>query len=191
MSRLADKQEVFALFLTAGLPVERLWELPNGYWPDGEKYDDIRTPWWLCRTSIGLIRVGWRKKVLDIDWTDTGIESIVTTDKVTKNTLMVHAWTMDKAVAYLIELRRQAGTRTIDIDPDAPYPEYGLPEDLVDSAVRHICTVLYGDSDEAKACDEPKRKSLVGDSVRIAMRATLARASSDLNKTPTAPAGLS
>ena len=88
---------------------------------------------------------------------------------------------VDKAVTYLMELRRQAENRTIDIDPTAPYPDYTLPEDLVESAVDHICGRLYGDSDEAKACDDKKRRSLVGDSVRIAMRATLARASKDLN----------
>jgi len=176
--RLATKQEVEALFLTAGLPAQHVWELPNGYWPRHADYAERRAaePWWLVLTEIGLVQVGWRKKVMHIDWSDTGLKTIVTPDDTTKAERYVHAWSNDKAVAYLMELKRQAATRIVAINPDTPFPAYPLPEDLVESAVGKVERV-YGDAE----IDKQKCQSLIGDIVRQAMSATLHRASSDLN----------
>lgn len=179
---LADKTEVEALFLTAGILVQHVWELTNGYWPTHADYAEIRAaqPWWLVQTDFGLVQVGWRKRVMHIEWSATSIKTIVTEDDTTKKEQYVHAWTNDKAVKYLMELKRQAATRITEIDPNTPFTEYPLPEDLVEGAVEKV-TRLYGDSDEAKKLDKEKRESMVGDAVRRAMSATLHRASSDLN----------
>lgn len=106
--REQTKDEATAILTLAGLRPERLWELANQYWPDVPSYDDVRRPWWLAKTSIGLIQIGWRKRVLEIDWKETGVEVTVTPDNVTKGSTMVHAWSTEKAVQYLTRLREAA-----------------------------------------------------------------------------------
>lgn len=97
-----------SLLTLAGFDVTRVWELPNQYWP--ESYADLRKeyPWWLVKTQFGLIEIGWRKSVISIDWSDTGLLAIVTEDKTTKSETLVHAWTMPKALEYLTALRAAA-----------------------------------------------------------------------------------
>lgn len=56
------------------------------------------------KTPKGLIQIGWRKRVISIDWSDTGIRRVVTEDDVTKDDTMVHAYSYAKALAYLTAL---------------------------------------------------------------------------------------
>lgn len=78
------REEVTSILTLAGLRPERMWELANGYWPLAPSYDDVRSPWWLAQTSIGLIRIGSRKRVVSIEWDACKVRGIVTTDDVTK-----------------------------------------------------------------------------------------------------------
>lgn len=99
-----------ALFLLAGFDVESFYKLANDYWPDHPDYADIRrdSPWWLVKTKYGLIKIGNRKRVTVIDWSDTQYQDemgILTNDSVTKTTDMVHAWTVAKTLEYLTALR--------------------------------------------------------------------------------------
>ncbi len=100
-----NEQQVRALFLLAGLEVLRLHELANDYWP--ESYVELRkaSPWWLVETPFGLIKIGWRKRVISIDWTSTPLRKIITPDDVTKSDETVHAWSYAKALEYLTSLR--------------------------------------------------------------------------------------
>ena len=114
-----NEESMKALFLLAGLDVESFYKLENPYWPDHENYADIRrkSPWWLVKTKFGLIKIGWRKRVININWSDTPYRSGVskfadgrdieelTKDDVTKSESMVHAWSNAKAVQYLSCLR--------------------------------------------------------------------------------------
>lgn len=100
-----NQSEVEALFLLAGFKVDRLWQLENKYWPKVPEYDCARTPWWLVKTEIGLVEIGWRKRVISINWSDTTIRKIVTEDTVTKGDSYVHAYSLEKAVEYLRCLR--------------------------------------------------------------------------------------
>jgi hypothetical protein len=106
------REEVTSILTLAGLRPERMWELANGYWPLAPTYDDVRSPWWLAQTSIGLIRIGSRKRVISIDWEATPIEATVTDDDVSKGPKMVHAYSTAKAVEYLTRLRECAETFT-------------------------------------------------------------------------------
>jgi len=106
--RKETRDQAQSILLLAGLSPLRMWELANGYWPDTPVYDDVRRPWWLAQTSLGLIRLGWRKRVLEIDWGATDIKAIVTDDDVTRGETMVHAWSVEKAVAYLRRLKELA-----------------------------------------------------------------------------------
>lgn len=101
------EDRVQALFLLAGIQVANCFELANGYWPKHETYAEVRdaSPWWLVRTQDGdLIQIGWRKRVIAINWGATEFKGIITPDDVTKNEEMVHAWGCVKALEYLTEL---------------------------------------------------------------------------------------
>lgn len=104
------RAEMEAIFLLAGYQITQVWTLPNGYWPDAADYAEIRrnSPWWLAQTQFGPIRIGWRKRVIDIDWSGTGHKvdaGAVTPDDVTRSGTNVHAYGHGSAVNYLRNLR--------------------------------------------------------------------------------------
>ena len=101
-----DEKKVAAIFLLAGIEVQRLYRIENCYWPNVEAYREIRrdSPWWLVKTPTGLVKIGWRKRVIAIDWSDTGVSANVTEDDVTKDLSSVHAWSYSRAVQYLAVL---------------------------------------------------------------------------------------
>lgn len=104
-------EKVLALFLLAGFDVKGTYEIANGYWP--EAYTELRreNPWWLIKTKHGLIKIGWRKRVISIDWSDTHYRAeltgegvwpdTITSDEVTRSETIVHAWSYYKALEYL------------------------------------------------------------------------------------------
>lgn len=102
------KEQVTGFFILSDIHVHRFWELPNNYWPSPKvdsksdarevnafiSYQMLRleSPWWLAKTDHGLIEIGWRKRVIHIDWSDTGLESRdLSTDDVTKSNFSIHA----------------------------------------------------------------------------------------------------
>jgi hypothetical protein len=93
-----DEQTMRGLFLLADIKVLQAWPLVNQY--DADRKD----PWWLVKTPAGLIKLGWRKRVISIDWSDTAIREVITDHEVTKDETMVHAWSVAKAVEYLEQL---------------------------------------------------------------------------------------
>ena len=97
------QDQMLAIFTLAKISVDKFWKLDNGYWPEHPNYYEVRaaSPWWLARTPLGLIQIGWRKRVINIDWSATSLQVIVTTDDVTKSKTNVHAWDETKAVEYL------------------------------------------------------------------------------------------
>lgn len=103
------EQQVRAIFLLASIEVSGVYKTENNYWPSAPSYDDVRrkNPWWLVKTPAGLVHIGWRKRVISIDWSDTSIRQEVTSDDVTKSETLVHAWSYAKAVEYLADLGRQ------------------------------------------------------------------------------------
>lgn len=102
------EQQVRAIFLLAGIEVTGAYKTENGYWPSHPNYDEMRRkePWWLVKTAAGLVHIGWRKRVISIDWSDTTIRQEITKDDVTKSETLVHAWTYAKAVEYMSHLAR-------------------------------------------------------------------------------------
>jgi hypothetical protein len=100
-----------ALFLLAGIEVLAMYRLENEYWPLTPDYEKERreSPWWLVKTSFGLIKIGWRKRVISIDWSDTAFRRLnLTKDDVTKTETSVHAYSYIKALEYLTSLRIEA-----------------------------------------------------------------------------------
>lgn len=95
--------KLMALFAIAGIPIigEPI-KLQNKYWQGHDtKYYH---PWWFVKTARGWIEIGWRKRVISIDWTDTDIRRVVTDDDVTKGAEYVHAYSEAKASEYLTTL---------------------------------------------------------------------------------------
>lgn len=98
--------ESFVATLTlAGLKPTHKWQLVNQY---GSV--EYRGSWWLFKTTIGLIRLGWRHRVIEIDYSQIPVnESIldeedtdVTEDRTRR---YAHAWTDEKCLSYLKNLR--------------------------------------------------------------------------------------
>lgn len=97
-----------AIFLLAGIDVSAVFQIENGYWPKAYVEAREQSPWWLMKTEHGLIRIGWRKRVISIDWADTAVRLELTADDTTKSDTYVHAWSHHKAVEYLASWNRAA-----------------------------------------------------------------------------------
>lgn len=107
-------EDVNAIFLLAGIELYAATPTPNLY--GSASY---RGPWWWCQTVIGPIQIGWRKRVILIDWSlDNPLRCEVTRHDVTKSETMVHAWSYSAAVEYLAALRTyarsDAGRRSLE-----------------------------------------------------------------------------
>lgn len=100
-----DKKVVEAIFLLAGFEIKDITQIPNQYWPS--EYAELRNanPWWDVETEAGIIRIGSRKRVISIEWKNTGLVFVATSDNVTKSSSNVHAYTNAKAVEYLSALK--------------------------------------------------------------------------------------
>lgn len=104
------EEKIRAVFLLADIEVIKLEEIDNEYCsptccPENN--------WWLVTTDIGIIKVGWRKRVINLDWSlvpdaPTGYEF---QDEVTKWATGIHAYGYGKLVQYLVDLK--VGVRNI------------------------------------------------------------------------------
>lgn len=78
-------------------------EIPNEY----SSYD-YHCPWFMVTTKIGHIKIGWRKRVIDIDWSKTIVKKLANVifpnEEVTMGEYWIHAWGYDKAKQYLTKL---------------------------------------------------------------------------------------
>lgn len=68
----ADFEKAFA---DAGLGPIFMEELPNKYQGEKDPYSKY-DPWYVVTTPIGHIEIGWRKRVINIDWTRTVLRSL-------------------------------------------------------------------------------------------------------------------
>jgi hypothetical protein len=88
-----------AILELAEVEVLNKWELPDQY------HERQYMPWLLVKTKYGLLKMGWRKRVMSIEWSDIGFKAKdLTADEVTKEDYLVHAWTVPKAIEYITEL---------------------------------------------------------------------------------------
>ncbi|HKY40729.1 MAG TPA: hypothetical protein VJN18_32565 [Polyangiaceae bacterium] len=90
------------VFADAGYPRVNLVSTPNQYCPC-----DSCPPWYLAQVGeLPPIRIGWRKRVIVIDWEATGqqLPALFEGEGVTKSATMIHAWGYEKASEYLARL---------------------------------------------------------------------------------------
>jgi hypothetical protein len=82
-------------------------KIPNGYWSAASPYG-VNHPWLVVTTPVGRITIGWRKRVISIDWTDSSVnltaDAIFPSEEVTKIGCLIHAWGYDKAKEYLAKI---------------------------------------------------------------------------------------
>ena len=93
-----NKNQLIGSFEAADVSVLRVWELPNGY-----DRTHNSSPWWLVKTHKGLIEVGYRKRVIQLDWSDTDIRKIleVPGPYVTQTDHFIHAKDYNDLIDYL------------------------------------------------------------------------------------------
>jgi hypothetical protein len=94
------KARLLQLFGNRAIFVETI---PNGYCPCA--ICDQTSPWFIVTTDKGRIKIGWRKRVINIDWTDSQIkqtgDQLFPNEDVTKWETGIHAWGYEKAKEYL------------------------------------------------------------------------------------------
>lgn len=110
------------LFIEAGISVVYMQELPNGYCPQGG-WCCLDSPWFKVTTPFGHLTIGWRKSVINLDWTESDIkksgQNLFPDENVTKgghysdeNKYFIHCWGDKKAIEYLKVLKQEAENPT-------------------------------------------------------------------------------
>lgn len=93
-----ERRELLALFQEP-IHVE---EIPNGYCSD---WCCRHLPWFVVTTKAGRVKIGCRKRVIEIDWADTYgtklAKDIFPNEDVTKGNRMIHAWGIEDAKRYI------------------------------------------------------------------------------------------
>ena len=99
---------MIGLFHTAGF--DMIWStvFDNQYSSHPVYYT---SPWLEVITSKGPITIGWRKRVISIDWSKSDIkktaEEMFPDETSTKYDNLIHAWGYDKAIEYLTKLNSE------------------------------------------------------------------------------------
>jgi len=118
---MTEKDWFRKVFEEVGFDRIALEAIPNGYCPC-----DVCAPWFIVTTEIGDVKIGWRKRVIEIDWSEVyeskrekpkwenESETIRASvlfhgEDVTKGKAYIHAWSKEKAVEYLRVLKEKAG----------------------------------------------------------------------------------
>lgn len=92
------------IFQKAGFQHVALEEIPNQYWRDKST-----PPWFMATTEQGFFVIGWRKRVISIEWHDINVPAELFSDQdVTKGFNHIHAWGVAKAIEYLIRIRERS-----------------------------------------------------------------------------------
>lgn len=77
-------------------------EIPNEYCGS---YCCAHKPWFLVTTKAGVIKIGMRKSVVNIDWSQSDVKNtchdLFSSEDVTMGERYIHAWSQDKAREYL------------------------------------------------------------------------------------------
>lgn len=76
-------------------------KIPNGYDPDYF----VHEPWLIVTTSVGRFKIGWRKRVINIEWAEVSGagngEELFQSEDVTKGDTLIHAWNIEDARRYI------------------------------------------------------------------------------------------
>lgn len=103
--RLKERETAYfeKVFAEAGYKQFVLDAIPNEYCGD----PTCCGPWFMVRTEAGNFKVGWRKRVINLEWAGEGIGSernllfLFRNEDVTKDSSSIHAWGREKLIDYL------------------------------------------------------------------------------------------
>lgn len=106
--RVNHSDKLAELFTQAGFDSIHVELIDNEYCSQSCCY---HLPWIMVTTPKGRIKLGWRKRVINIDWSESDINldgnEIFKDEKVTTSDRSVHAWGYEKAIEYLKKLNSQ------------------------------------------------------------------------------------
>lgn len=101
-----EKQELIDLFKNHSLIFVK--EIPNQYEGGGFDGYSKHFPWLEITTTKGIFIIGWRKRVIQIDWSQSIIDieakNIFSSEDVTMGDKYIHAWGIEKAQEYIDKL---------------------------------------------------------------------------------------
>lgn len=106
-----DKEAFFQAFGKAGYTGVNFEEIPNEYNEYWEGNEDC-PPWYIVSTKQGNFKVGWRKRVIHLQWAGDGVgptrdvNDLFEGEAVTLSGNYIHAWGYEKMVDYLKLLLR-------------------------------------------------------------------------------------
>lgn len=76
--------------------------MPNGYC---SRWCCKHLPWFKVTTEAGVFVIGWRKRVIHLEWTGVPnsklAEELFPNEDVTKGERYIHAWSYDQAEGYI------------------------------------------------------------------------------------------
>lgn len=104
--RAAQRAQFEGIFKAAGATAIHMRELPNGYCPRPCCHNK---PWFKVTSEIGPVTIGWRKRVISIDWSESDVPDYATLlfkdEETTREKQLIHAWSEVKATEYIRRLR--------------------------------------------------------------------------------------
>jgi hypothetical protein len=103
------RKEFELAFYSAGFDIIYMMEIPNEYHGE-DSIENMYDPWYLVTTRIGHIKVGWRKRVIVLDWERTilnNTEDLFPDENVTQVPKAIHAWGYVKLDEYLKKLKEE------------------------------------------------------------------------------------
>lgn len=96
-------EKLCSLFGLADIELFEHWNIQN-------EYDRFACDWVLARTSLGIIKIGWRKKVIAIEWGATNIKYL-TDANVTKSEHGCHCYSYAEALVELTNLMHKSNNQ--------------------------------------------------------------------------------
>jgi hypothetical protein len=106
-ARIEQRNRILALFpnhISAN-------EIPNEYWGKDNPYG-IMSPWFSVTTKEGIFKIGWRKNVINIDWSETKIrkscKDLFSDQDTTKGIYYIHAHGYEDAAMYIERILESA-----------------------------------------------------------------------------------
>ena len=103
-----SRQEFQEIFEKAGYKNIQLEAMPNGYCSCVHCQ-----PWQAVTTAIGQFVIGWRKRVINIEWIGKNYSELFVDEETTKWDSGIHAWGGDKATEYLKKILNSSQLKTV------------------------------------------------------------------------------
>ncbi len=110
--RERERVGICGIYQSAGVDAIYMEPLANGYCSEP---CCLNLPWFRVTSKIGHVVIGWRKRVLSIDWKDSLVKAsgneLFPEENVTRWETGIHAWSTEDAAKYI---------RRLHVAPAAP-----------------------------------------------------------------------